>query len=225
MELPLQKLGVHPGRNPTLFRFLDLCAEISGITKVDHCTFRCPPDAIAAMQEHWEQQGFTHHADWTGGRHPAHHIAVVRGRPSGYPWEEMVELVSRTADASDNEECWLQQIALNVSAQADLSGIRVTLQAHGVRFMTDILKVDEPDGSGVRQLFTAPSSRGFFIELIQRLPSVEGVPYSGFDLEIIDELYDALDSGDTVWHGLPTGARDAHERWIPTTVAFDLPPI
>jgi hypothetical protein len=158
---PLERLGVDAADNAALFRFLGRCATIPGISKLDHCTFVTPFEHTEQFLTHWASQGFAFHGEWRTIRYPARHIALVRGRPSGFPWEEMVGLT-----VSDDPGCpihrtmpplrdhfalthQLQHIAINIAPDADMHAVRSALEAMGVRFMTPVLSYDDGSGAGL----------------------------------------------------------------------------
>ena len=229
--LPLERLGIFAEQNPALFRFLDLCARTPGVSKIDHCTFVTAFRHTEMFLAHWAKRGFGPHGEWNTVRYPARHIALVRGRPAGFPWEEMVGLtvsddpdnpIHRTMEPMQDafaQTHQLQHIAINVSPDADMDAIKARLEDHGVRFMTPVLSYDDDNGAGLRQMFTATLGR-FFVEFAQRIPNADGEPFSGFNTRIIDDLYEALDRSEEDWATLTPAQRAAHGQWLPEVVHF-----
>ena len=87
-----------------------------------------------------------------------------------------------------------QHIAFYVNAEADIETLYARMsESWGLTLMTPILSYTDDHGAGLRQWFTAPVD-GFFIEFVQRIANAQGEPYSGFDPDIIDDLYQALDA-------------------------------
>ena len=81
-----------------------------------------------------------------------------------------------------------------MNEEADIEALYELMVEHwGLDFMTPVLRYTDDHGAGLRQWFTAPVD-GFFIEFVQRIPNARGEPYSGFDPDIIDDLYQALDT-------------------------------
>jgi hypothetical protein len=229
--LPLERLGIDVAKNPALYRFLELCSTIPGISKIDHCTFVTRFEHTEMFLDYWASQGFTPHGEWNTTRYPARHIALVRGRPAGFPWEEMVGLtVSDHPDSPIHRTMpplpepfdqthQLQHIAINVTHSADMHVIKTALEKQGIRFMTPVLSYDDGSGAGLRQMFTATDGN-FFVEFAQRIPNPAGEPFSGFNVDIIDDLYKALDWAESSWASLDPVMQDRHLHWLPSQVQF-----
>lgn len=182
---------------------MQLCGECDGIEKIDHITFVCPLSERDAFLQRWESKGFSHHGTWQTNRYPADHIALISGKSEGYPWTDMVGLSVQRSERDNrplresvrpHERDQTQHIAFNVSPDADIEALyqRMT-DSWGLDLMTPILRYTDDNGAGLRQWFTAPVN-GLFIEFVQRIPNARGEPYSGFDPDIIDDLYQALDA-------------------------------
>ncbi|MEE4305156.1 MAG: hypothetical protein V2J19_13495, partial [Wenzhouxiangella sp.] len=138
--------------------------------------------------------------------YPARHIALIRGGREGHPWEDMVGLsvsdehrspIERSLDNVDLDDRavthTLQHVALHVNKDAEMEAVRRKLAGLDVPWMTEVLSYRDPNGAVLRQMFTHPTDQGFFVEFAQRKPSADGKPYGGFDPDIIDDLYQALD--------------------------------
>ena len=199
----LKRIGVSLDKYLDLRRILNLCEACDAIVKIDHITFVCAPSEREAFLKRWEAKGFSRHGIWQTNRFPADHIALISGQSDGYPWTDMVGL-SVQASESDNrplsesvrpkERDQTQHIAFNVNAEADIEALyEQMVESWGLTLMTPILSYTDDHGAGLRQWFTAPVD-GFFIEFVQRIPNARGEPYSGFDPDIIDDLYQALDA-------------------------------
>ena len=103
-----------------------------------------------------------------------------------------------------------------------MAELKAILEAGGVRFMTPILRYEDANGAGLRQLFTA-TERHFFVEFAQRIPGADGEPFGGFNTTIIDDLYAALDASESYWSALTPVERVRHRSWIPRQVRFRPP--
>ncbi|PCK08018.1 MAG: hypothetical protein COA42_11275 [Alteromonadaceae bacterium] len=200
----LARIGINYDRTPGLLPVLTQCTECPEIEKIDHITFVCPPEERSNFLDRWKTRGFDHHGLWQTNRYPASHIALVSGKKEGYPWSDMVGLsvtdirpkignrpLDITIKPSDTDQT--QHVAFNVNADADVEALYAKmLNDWQLDFMTPVLYYNDKFGAGLRQWFTAPVD-GFFIEFVQRIPNAQGEPYSGFDPDIIDDLYEALD--------------------------------
>lgn len=200
----LERIGINYDRTPGLLPVLTLCTECPEIAKIDHITFVCPPEERTNFLGRWKVRGFDHHGLWQTSRYPADHIALISGQKEGYPWSDMVGLsvteaqpkinnrpLDITVKPSDTDQT--QHVAFNVNAEADVEVLYAKmLNDWRLDLMTPVLYYNDAAGAGLRQWFTAPVD-GFFIEFVQRIPNAQGEPYSGFDPDIIDDLYEALD--------------------------------
>ena len=199
----IERIGVNLGNYQDLRRILELCGECDEIAKIDHITFVCAPSERDAFLERWEAKGFSRHGIWQTKRFPADHIALIRGESDGYPWTDMVGLSVQgpkcenrplSESVRPKERDQTQHIAFNVNAEADIETLYARMsESWGLTLMTPILSYTDDHGAGLRQWFTAPVD-GFFIEFVQRIANAQGEPYSGFDPDIIDDLYQALDA-------------------------------
>lgn len=191
---------------PIYFELLDALASMEEIDKTDHLTFITPWEHTEAFLKHWKAEGFEFHGEWNTKRYPARHLALIRGAKPGHPWADMVGLsvskepnspIERSLAAYEPAEFsithTLQHVALHVRSDADMHQVRAQLAEAGVPWMTEVLSYQDPNGAELHQLFTAPNPRGFFVEFAQRKPNADGEPYGGFDPDIIDDLYEALD--------------------------------
>ena len=199
----LERIGVQVDKYMDLRRILKFCGECDDIAKIDHITFVCAPSERDAFLERWEAKGFSRHGIWQTRRFPADHIALVSGQSDGYPWTDMVGLSVQALKCENrplsesikaNERDQTQHIAFNINAEADIETLYARMvESWGLTLMTPILSYTDDHGAGLRQWFTAPVD-GFFIEFVQRIPNARGEPYSGFDPDIVDDLYQALDA-------------------------------
>ena len=199
----LERVGVNLDAPSDLRRILQLCGDCGAIEKIDHITFVCDPSERDAFLERWKSKGFSHHGIWQTNRFPADHIALISGTSEGYPWADMVGLSVQTPKRQNRplsesvrpqQQDQTQHIAFNVSAHADIDALYARMAiGWKLDLMTPILKYTDENGAGLRQWFTAPVD-GFFIEFVQRIPNAQGQSYSGFDPDIIDDLYQALDA-------------------------------
>lgn len=196
----LQRAGLPEQSVPALARYISFCTKCPSITKIDHITFVCAPSERSSFIDRWLGSGFEHHGTWKTERYAASHTALIRGSTPQYPWTEMIGLSTATGE-NRPLECEVdpsivdqaQHVAFNVDAAADADTLYAEQSAAGFDMMTRILNYRNDDGAGLRQWFTKPID-GFFVEFVQRLPSADGVPYSGFDPTTIDDLYTALDA-------------------------------
>ena len=227
---PLATIGVREQDNSMLFALLRSCHRLGVVTKLDHATFVCRPTELEAFTSFWGERGFRLQGEWQTRRHPARHIAYVRGATPGYPWEEMIGVsVSDEPDSPINRflsdepsgpggvRLELQHVAMNVAESADIDELRGELEAHGLSFMTPVLRYDDDNGAGLRQLFTSTDGR-FFVEFVQRITGRSGEPFGGFDPGIIDDLYDALAVAPERWAGLSPRPRRRHAQSVPSFV-------
>ena len=199
----LERIGVNLDTPSDLRRILQLCGQCSAIEKIDHITFVCAPSERDAFLERWKSKGFSHHGIWQTHRFPADHIALISGKSEGYPWTDMVGLSVQsrkrpnrplTESINPSQKNQTQHIAFNVHEDADVDALYARMAiGWKLDLMTPVLKYTDAHGAGLRQWFTAPVD-GFFIEFVQRIPNARGEPYSGFDPDIIDDLYQALDA-------------------------------
>ena len=199
----LERIGVNLDKPSNLRRILNLCSQCDAIEKIDHITFVCAPSERDAFLQRWEAKGFSPHGIWQTNRFPADHIALISGESEGYPWTDMVGLSVQAPTSANRplsesvrpqERDQTQHIAFNVNEEADIEALYELMVEHwGLDFMTPVLRYTDDHGAGLRQWFTAPVD-GFFIEFVQRIPNARGEPYSGFDPDIIDDLYQALDT-------------------------------
>ena len=199
----IQRIGVGLDITPDLRRIVNLCQASSAVEKIDHITFVCSPEQRENFLERWQTRGFDHHGIWNTERFPANHIALIRGETQGYPWSDMVGLSVRDPSpkfanppldfsVKPAEQDQAQHIAFNIHADVDVEKLyQEMLTEWQIDLMTPVLYYTHENGAGLRQWFTAPVG-GFFVEFVQRIPNQHGEPYSGFDPDIIDDLYQAL---------------------------------
>lgn len=198
----LQRVGVNLDHPINLRRILRLCEQCDGIEKIDHITHICAPSERDTFLQRWKARGFSHHGTWKTNRYPADHIALIRGKSEGYPWTDMVGLsvqtegenraLSETVRPLELDQ--VQHIAFNVRSDTDIEALYQQMAScWSLDLMTPILRYTNAHGAGLRQWFTVPV-HGFFIEFAQRMPNALGEPYSGFNPDIIDDLYQALDT-------------------------------
>jgi len=200
----IQRIGLSIDDYPSLHELIILCSKSKSIKKIDHLTFICPPEDREKFMSYWLDRGFSLHGIWKTERYPADHIALVHGQTPDYPWSDMVGLTVGSSHAnSENRPLslsvhpgagnQLQHIAFNVNVNANFDALYQEMSNKwGLRFMTPVLSYHDDNGASLHQCFTRPVG-SFFIEFIQRLPNRMGEPYGGFDPDIIDDLYEALD--------------------------------
>ena len=128
-------------------------------------------------------------------------LSVPRQPSTNAPIAETLSLGSRIGIPRQTTH-QLQHIAFNVKAGASMEAVKAGLERAGLLFMTDVLTYHDDKGASIRQLF------------IQRVPNVDGQPYGGFDPDIIDDLYRALDK--------QIGARVVakSQGWVPPQVTI-----
>ena len=199
----IRRIGVGLDITPDLRRIVNLCQTSSAVEKIDHITFVCSPEQRENFLERWQTRGFDHHGVWNTERFPANHIALIRGKTQGYPWSDMVGLSVRDPSpklanppldfsVKPAEQDQAQHIAFNIRADVDVEKLYQEMVTEWqIDLMTPVLYYTHENGAGLRQWFTAPVG-GFFVEFVQRIPNQYGEPYSGFDPDIIDDLYQAL---------------------------------
>lgn len=201
-----ERIGLDPADYPLYHDMLEQLSSMDEIDKIDHLTFITPHAHVDHFLDHWQAKGFDFHGEWNTLRYPARHIALIRGGREGHPWEDMVGLsvsdqhrspIERSLDNVELDERaithTLQHVALHVNKDADMETVHHKLSELRVPWMTDVLSYRDPNGAVLRQMFTRPTDQGFFVEFAQRKPSADGKPYGGFDPNIIDDLYEALD--------------------------------
>lgn len=201
-----ERIDLDPSDYPLYHGLIDQLAEMDEIDKIDHLTFITPWQHTERFLSYWQSKGFEFHGEWNTRRYPARHLALIRGGREGHPWEDMVGLsvsdqprspIDRSlANVSMDDRAvphTLQHVALHVNRDADMQAVHQKLSVSNVSWMTDVLTYHDPNGAELNQMFTQPNGQGFFVEFAQRKPSAEGKPYAGFDPDIIDDLYQALD--------------------------------
>lgn len=167
----------------------------------DHATFVVPYGDKVTFIARRVAQGLTAMPAIVTDEFPAEHIAMVEKPGATRTCERMVGLsVSSDPNSPVNKLCdlgkgrrakgILQHIAYAVNPTADFSEVRRQLEETGVIFMTPILEYKDPNGAALRQMFVACKVPfGPFIEIIQRTPDEHGVPFQGFNVSQIDNLY------------------------------------
>ncbi len=201
-----ERIGLDPADYPLYHDMLEQLSSMDEIDKIDHLTFITPYEYTDRFLSHWQGKGFDFHGEWNTVRYPARHIALIRGGREGHPWEDMVGLsvsdklrspIERSLENVELDERTLthtlQHVALHVNKDAEMEAVHDKLSQLQVPWMTDVLSYRDPNGAVLRQMFTRPTDQGFFVEFAQRKPSGDGKPYGGFDPNIIDDLYEALD--------------------------------
>lgn len=201
-----ERIDLDPSDYPLYHGLIDQLSGMDEIDKIDHLTFITPWQHTDRFLEHWKSKGFKFHGEWNTRRYPARHLALIRGGREGHPWEDMVGLSVSDQPASPIDRSLanvqlderavthtLQHVALHVDKDADMHAVHQQLSESSVPWMTDVLTYHDPNGAELNQMFTQPTAQGFFVEFAQRKPSADGQPYGGFDPDIIDDLYQALD--------------------------------
>jgi hypothetical protein len=167
----------------------------------DHATFVVPYGDKETFTARRKAQGLTAMPAIVTEEFPAEHIAMVEKPGATRTCERMVGLsVSSDPSSPINKLCELgkgrgakgilQHIAYAVNPAADFNEVRRQLEEKGVVFMTPVLEYKDPNGAALRQMFVACEVPfGPFIEIIQRTPDENGVPFQGFHASQIDNLY------------------------------------
>ncbi len=174
--------------------------QLKGIRHIDHVTYVSAFESEERFLSQWKIFGFEELVRLQTRKYPASHIALVSGKTAEYPWETMTGLsVSPDPESPVNEFVrrygeGVQHIAYNIHPQADMESLHVELKGLGWDFMTPVLTYKDTSGARLRQMFVAPASPyGPFLELVQRLLGPEGEAYNGFDVQNIENLYQAYD--------------------------------
>jgi hypothetical protein len=167
----------------------------------DHATFVVPYADKELFIARWTAQGLKPMPAIVTTEFPAEHIALVEKPGATRTCERMIGLsVSQDPQSSINKLCELakahgpkgalQHIAYSVAPATDFDSVRRELEEKGVVFMTPVLEYKDPNGACLRQMFVACKVPfGPFIEIIQRTPDTNGVPFQGFSASQIDNLY------------------------------------
>ncbi len=167
----------------------------------DHKTFVAPYRHKNFFIEKRKSDGLTALPAIITEEFPAEHIAMVEKPGATRTCERMVGLsVSLDPNSPINKLCELgknysrkgilQHIAYAVAPETSFQNVRSELESKGVVFMTPILEYKDLNGATLRQMFVACEVPfGPFIEIIERTPGTNGVPFQGFNAGQIDNLY------------------------------------
>jgi 4-hydroxyphenylpyruvate dioxygenase-like putative hemolysin len=172
----------------------------SAVRRIDHVTYVTGPGNEAAFIASWNALGFRERNRLHTKRYPAAHIVLADEGSGTDPWQTMTGLsVSSDPQSPVNEfvnryGTGVQHVAYIIRADVDMDDLYVSLKNRGWNFLTQPLSYIDANQAKMRQIFVAPTvPYGPFVELVQRLPGVDGKTYDDFDVSNIDSLYAAYD--------------------------------
>ncbi len=186
--------------HPHDFATLSLSAR-SAIRRIDHVTYVTGPANESAFIASWNALGFKELNRLHTRRYPASHIVLANEDAGSDAWGTMTGLsVSNDAKSPINEfvrryGTGIQHVAYAIHPEIDMDRLFANLKANQWRFITPLMDHVDGNQARLRQAFVAPAlPYGPFVELVQRLPGVDGKVFDNFDVVNIDNLYAGYDA-------------------------------
>ena len=179
----------------------------------DHVTYVTASENEALFSGYWQRRGLRPMTALEPSGFPARHIAFLANPGEYTTCERMVGLSvsddpaspvnrlvalyggSRVDEHGGVAPGRLQHVAYATDADTDVDVLRSRMKAHGVVFMTPVLRFSDGTGATLTQMFVACTvPYGPFVEIVQRGVGENGEPFSGFSAEQIDCLYEHYDA-------------------------------